>query len=89
MLNIELKEDIERRIKIIISELLNIDLKNINDNSSFLSDLGVDSLGIIELVISLEEEFNIEIPDEEIEKMNNIQSIIDYIVLIKKKSISF
>ncbi|ANZ22557.1 acyl carrier protein [Buchnera aphidicola (Diuraphis noxia)] len=72
-------KNIEQRIKKIITDKLDIKEKNLINNFSFTKDLGADSLDIVELIMALEEEFNIEISDEEAEKINTIQESIDYI----------
>ncbi|QCI21072.1 acyl carrier protein [Buchnera aphidicola (Hyperomyzus lactucae)] len=72
-------KNIEQRIKKIIKEKLDIKEENILNNSSFVDDLGADSLDTVELIMALEEEFNIEISDEEAEKINTIQQSIEYI----------
>ncbi len=71
--------NIEDRIKKVISDQLSIQLDKIKNNSFFVNDFGADSLDIIELIMSLEEEFDIEISDEMAEKINNVQSVIDCI----------
>ncbi len=77
--------NIENRIKKIISDQLNIKLENIKNEKSFINDLGADSLDVIELIMALEEEFNIEISDDEAEKIINVQSAIDCINSLKNK----
>ncbi|CAL4043278.1 acyl carrier protein [Buchnera aphidicola] len=67
------------RIKKIISKQLGIKEKDILDHNSFLEDLGADSLDAIELIMKLEEEFNIEISDEASENFNTVKNMIDYI----------
>ncbi|HEU4709240.1 MAG TPA: acyl carrier protein [Methylophilaceae bacterium] len=71
--------DIEQRVKKIVSEQLGADEADIKNESSFVDDLGADSLDTVELVMALEEEFNCEIPDEEAEKITNVQQAIDYV----------
>ena len=71
--------DIEQRVKKIVAEQLGTDLANLKNESSFIDDLGADSLDTVELVMALEEEFNTEIPDEEAEKITTVQQAIDYI----------
>ncbi|PID50562.1 MAG: acyl carrier protein [Proteobacteria bacterium] len=71
--------DIESRVKAIVAEQLGVDLEEVNNNSSFVEDLGADSLDTVELVMALEEEFDAEIPDEEAEKITTVQAAIDYI----------
>ena len=70
---------IEDRVKAIVAEQLGLDKDIITNDSSFVEDLGADSLDTVELVMALEEEFNTEIPDEDAEKITNIQQAIDYI----------
>ena len=67
------------RIKKIIVNRLGVDESKITENSSFGDDLGADSLDIIELVMAFEEEFDIEIPDEDVEKMKTFGDVIKYL----------
>ena len=67
------------KMKAIIAEQLDIEESQIEEKTSFKEDLGVDSLDLFELVMALEEEFDIEIPDEEAEKITTVQSAIDYV----------
>ena len=62
-----------------IAEQLGIDTDDITMESSFIEDLGADSLDIVELLMALEEEFDIEIPDEEAEKLVTVGDVVDYI----------
>lgn len=71
--------NIENRIKNVVSKILNITTENIFNHSLFVQDLGADSLDIVELIMALEEEFDVEISDAESEKINTIQHAIDYI----------
>jgi acyl carrier protein len=71
--------DIEQRVKKIVSEQLGTDAANVKNESSFIDDLGADSLDTVELVMALEEEFGTEIPDEDAEKITTVQQAIDYI----------
>ncbi|MGA1847499.1 acyl carrier protein [Deferribacter abyssi] len=71
--------DIETRVKKIIAEQLNIDESEIKPESSFVDDLGADSLDTVELIMAFEEEFGMEIPDEEAEKIKTVQDAINYI----------
>ncbi len=77
--------NIESRIKKIISDQLNVKLEDVKNEKSFVNDLGADSLDVIELIMALEEEFNIEISDDKAEKINTVQSAIDCINSIKVK----
>jgi len=72
-------ESIEQRVKKIVAEQLGVNETEINNGSSFLDDLGADSLDMVELVMALEDEFETEIPDEEAEKIATVQQAIDYI----------
>ena len=71
--------DIEQRVKKIVSEQLGTDAANVKNESSFIDDLGADSLDTVELVMALEEAFGTEIPDEQAEKITTVQQAIDYI----------
>ena len=68
---------IEERVKKIIVEQLGVKEEDVKPEASFVEDLGADSLDTVELVMALEEEFDIEIPDEEAEKITTVQSAID------------
>jgi acyl carrier protein len=70
---------IEERVKKIIAEQLGVNENEITHESSFVDDLGADSLDTVELVMALEEEFGTEIPDEDAEKITTVQQAIDYI----------
>lgn len=70
---------IEERVKKIIVEQLGVKEEEVVTEASFVDDLGADSLDTVELVMALEEEFNIEIPDEEAEKITTVQAAIDYV----------
>ena len=76
--------NIEERVKKIVVEQLGVKAEDVNTNSSFVDDLGADSLDTVELVMALEEEFECEIPDDEAEKITNVQQAIDYILNHKK-----
>jgi len=70
---------VEARVKKIVVEQLGVKEEEITNDSSFVDDLGADSLDTVELVMALEEEFETEIPDEDAEKITTIQQAIDYI----------
>jgi acyl carrier protein len=70
---------IEDRVVNIIAQQLGVDRENVKPDSSFIDDLGADSLDTVELVMALEEEFNAEIPDSDAEHMTTVQKAIDYI----------
>jgi acyl carrier protein len=70
---------IEQRVKEIIVEQLGVEEDEVAPEASFIDDLGADSLDTVELVMAFEEEFNIEIPDEDAEGISTVQDAIDYI----------
>ena len=70
---------VDERVKKIVVEQLGIKEEEVTNESSFVDDLGADSLDTVELVMALEEEFECEIPDEEAEKITTVQQAIDYI----------
>lgn len=71
--------DIEQRVKKIVVEQLGAKEEDVKNESSFVDDLGADSLDTVELVMALEEEFDTEIPDEEAEKITTVQLAVDYV----------
>ena len=71
--------DIEQRVKKIVAEQLGTKEADVKNTSSFVDNLGADSLDTVELVMALEEEFDCEIPDEEAEKITTVQQAVDYI----------
>ncbi|MBI2118214.1 MAG: acyl carrier protein [Elusimicrobia bacterium] len=77
-------DEIEGKVKEIIVENLGVDAGTVTPQASFVNDLGADSLDTVELVMALEEEFDIEIPDEEAEKIQTVGQAIDYIKAHKK-----
>ena len=78
--------DIEQRVKKIVAEQLGVNEAEIKNESSFIDDLGADSLDTVELVMALEEEFETEIPDEDAEKITTVQQAIDYVTTHAKKA---
>ena len=72
-------EAVADRVRAIIAEQLGVKLEEVTDAASFIEDLGADSLDTVELVMALEEEFGIEIPDEDAEKMITVGDAIKYI----------
>ena len=70
---------IEEKVKKIVAEQLGSGEDEISNESSFIDDLGADSLDTVELVMALEEEFDIEIPDDDAEKIATVQAAIDYV----------
>ena len=78
-------QDIASEVKHIIKKQLDIKKKDIKPESTFIEDLGADSLGLVELVLAFEEAFEIDIPDEDTEKIRTVQDAIDYIEKHAKK----
>jgi len=70
---------VEEKVKEIISKQLGVDRSEITPDASFVEDLGADSLDTVELVMAFEEAFNIEIPDEDAEKIGKVKDAVDYI----------
>ena len=73
------EKSIEEKVKDIIVEQLGVNAEQVTPTASFIEDLGADSLDTVELVMALEEEFELEIPDEDAEKITTVQQAIDYI----------
>ncbi len=71
--------NVEQRVIDIVTEQLGVEADKVSTSSSFVDDLGADSLDTVELVMALEEEFETEIPDEDAEKITTVQLAIDYI----------
>ena len=71
--------NIDERVKKIVIEQLGVKEDEVNNGSSFVDDLGADSLDTVELVMALEEEFECEIPDEDAEKITTVQQAVDYV----------
>ena len=72
-------ENVEQRVKKIVAEQLGANEAEIKNESSFVEDLGADSLDTVELVMAFEEEFGIEIPDEDAEKITRVKEAVEYI----------
>ncbi|MGG6292799.1 acyl carrier protein [Leptolyngbya sp. AN02str] len=77
------QDEIFQKVQKIVSEQLSVDESEVTPESNFANDLGADSLDTVELVMALEEEFDIEIPDEAAESIATVQAAVDY---IKQKS---
>lgn len=73
------QEEVFAKVSKIVAEQLEVDPSEVKAESNFANDLGADSLDVVELVMALEEEFNIEVPDEAAEKLLTVQSVVDYI----------
>lgn len=71
--------NIEEKVKSIICDQLAVDADKVSPSASFIEDLGADSLDIVELVMTMEEEFDLDIPDEEAEKIKTVGDVIKYI----------
>jgi acyl carrier protein len=71
--------DIFAKVQTVVADKLDVDASKITPEASFTNDLGADSLDVVELVMALEEEFDVEIPDEEAEKLQTVQSVVDYV----------
>jgi acyl carrier protein len=75
---------VEQRVREIVAEQLERDVTEVTNAASLIDDLGADSLDVVELVMKMEEEFGIEIPDEEAEKIKTVNDVIQYITTHKK-----
>jgi acyl carrier protein len=74
-----MSESIEERVKKIIAEKLSVELAEVKPEASFVDDLGADSLDLVELIMSMEEEFGVEISDEDAEKIVTVKDAIAYV----------
>jgi acyl carrier protein len=72
-------EEVYEKVKKIISETLGVDEKEVKPGSRLVDELGVDSIGMLDLLLKFEDEFNISIPDQDAEKITRVQDIIDYL----------
>jgi acyl carrier protein len=80
----ETKLSVFERVKKVVVEQLSVEASQITPTASFTQDLGADSLDTVELVMALEEEFGLEIPEEEAEKIQTIQQAVDYLEKVVK-----
>jgi acyl carrier protein len=78
------REELLKKIKSIVSDKLSISEEQITEEASFIDDLGADSLDTVELVMALEDEFSMDIPDEEAEKLTTVGKAMDYILATVK-----
>lgn len=72
---------VEQRVKAVVADQLEIEEDKIKPTSSFIEDLGADSLDIVELVMAAEDEFVIEVPDEEVEQIKTVQDAVNFIAV--------
>jgi acyl carrier protein len=80
------REELLKKIKAIVADKLSISEDQVTEEASFIDDLGADSLDTVELVMALEDEFDLDIPDEDAEKMTTVGKAIDYVLaFIQKK----
>ena len=73
-------EEITERVKSVIVDQLGVSMEEVTPEASFIEDLGADSLDIVELIMALEEEYDMEIPDEDAEKIQTVNDVISYII---------
>ena len=74
-----MSNDTEQRVKAAVAEQLGMNIEDINNDASFMEDLGADSLDLVELVMSFESDFGITIPDEDSAELTTVQKAIDYV----------
>ena len=72
-------DNMEEKVKNIIAKELGVEMEKLTDNASFMEDLGADSLDTVELVMEFEKEFNIDIPDEDAEKLRTVGDALNYL----------
>jgi acyl carrier protein len=74
------REELLKKVKAIVADKLSISEDQVTEEASFIDDLGADSLDTVELVMALEDEFDLDIPDEEAEKMTTVGKAMDYVL---------
>jgi len=74
------REELLNKVKEIVSDKLSISEDQVTEDASFIDDLGADSLDTVELIMALEDEFELDIPDEEAEKLDTVAKVIDYVL---------
>jgi acyl carrier protein len=80
------REELLKKMKVIVADKLSIGEDQVTESASFIEDLGADSLDTVELVMALEDEFDLNIPDDEAEKLTTVGKAMDYILTAKPKS---
>ena len=80
-----MSDSIEQKVKDIIVEQLGVEADKVTSTAKFIDDLGADSLDTVELVMAFEEEFGIDVPDEEAEKLRSVQDVVTYIESVQGK----
>jgi acyl carrier protein len=76
---VALPEETAGKIKALIAEQLGVDIEKVTNEASFIEDLGADSLDTVELVMALEEEYGVDIPDEDVEKVTTVKDMLAYV----------
>ncbi len=77
-------QQIEERVRAIICEQLGMQRAKLNDTDSIVTDLGADSLDVVELTMAIEDDFDMEIPDDEAESLHTVRDVLDYVVKRKQ-----